>query len=1057
MKINESASTFRNTPDEELHRQISLCSTNKNPIFTLNLKWYFTSVNEACETLFGYTSSELLNMTILEIIYYEDILLAMKAFEQSLEKKFQNVIMRVTNKYGKIVYLNVTILPNIIEEQMADVYCISKDITEQKTTEESFVDPALQDYLTGLPDRKMLDQHLQNKLLAAQKNLQAAVVFIYLDRFKVLNNSLGSLTGNLLLKEVSKRLKNILNDEDSIFRQGDNEFIVILFDANRKFVTRVVKRIMHVLSDPFKIGLYDIIAPPFIGISLYPEDGDSAESLIKQAEFAMYQAKKIGKNTFQFYSSYGYKENMSPLKIETDLHKALERNEFLLHYQPKINLKTGNIVGVEALLRWNHPELGMLSPNTFIPIAEETGLIILIGEWALIAACKQNKEWHQQGFSPIISVNLSARQFTESDFVGTVARALRETALEPHYLDLEITESMTADIERTILTLRKLKKLGVRISIDDFGTGFSSLNYLKQFPVDTLKIDQSFVRELHNNPNDETIVKTIISMAHNLNLSVVAEGINTKEQLVFLQQHLCDEGQGYLFSKPIPANTLSERLPEIQQMVKELGVSQDVNERMWTEELLRMARKELDDTIRLQQGLIFKFKKINGRFVHTLCDGELLYRLGYIPNEIIGKELQDFLPKEIAKRKEQYYQQVWNNEELVNYEMELNGIHYLSILRPVKRGGEVVEVIGSCMDITDRKMAEKALRESENKYRLIADNTTDLIIILDLDGKILYASPSNKNVLGYSQETLEGRSVCEIIHPEDVSFLSIQYNNMVETKMPSMMEFRIINNTGEWILVESFVSPVVEENGCVKHFVLVGRDITQRRKAEELLWNSEKLSLVGELAAGIAHEIRNPITSIKGFIQLFRQGFMKENYFDIILSEFDRIEDIIKEFLALAKPQEIKPEKVSIYRLIKKVQTLLESEANLQNIEFSVEIESDLPMIICDPNHIKQVFLNICKNSIEAIERNKKGLIQIKVWRESDELVIKITDNGIGISEERLQRLGEPFYSNKEKGTGLGLMVSFRIIKEHKGTMKFNSKENIGTTVEVRLPFSPNK
>ncbi|OES45852.1 hypothetical protein BA724_01440 [Domibacillus iocasae] len=764
----------------------------------------------------------------------------------------------------------------------------------------------------------------------------------------------------------------------------------------------------------------------------------------------MYKAKKAGKNNYKFY--FSNEHELNPLQMEVDLYKALERDELLLHYQPKLSLKTGNIVGVEALIRWNHPERGMISPAAFIPIAEETGLIIPIGEWALYTACKQNKAWQEKGFSSVIAVNLSATQFTQANFVHTIASILNETGLDPQYLELEITESMTLDIERTISTLQQLKNLGVHISIDDFGTGFSSLNYLKQFPVDTLKIDQSFVRELYNNPNDETIVKTIISMAHNLNLNVVAEGIETKEQLVFLQEHLCNEGQGYFFSKPLPANELENIFQEVQQMVKKHGISQDMNERMWAEELIYKAKKEMQDTVRLQQGMILKFKKINDRFIHTLCDGELLYRMGLIPSQVVGKALHDFLPIESAKEKTKYYQRAWEGEDLVTYESVINGLSYLASLRPIKRGGEVIEVISSCVDITAYKKAEEALRESEYKYRLIAENMTDLIWLLDSNGQVLYTSPSHETVLGLSKKDFIGNKTSDKVHPEDVGYFKEKLEQIVKSKASSQLEFRFLHTNGNWILVECVGTPVMGENGETEHIIMVGRDITEKRKAEERLSKSEKLTVVGELAAGVAHEIRNPLTSIKGFVKLMQQGMVNENFFDIILDEFNRIEEIINEFLNLAKPQEIQLKKSDLKKILKDVETLLESEAHLQNVQIYQQVEQNIPPITCDPNLIKQVVINLIKNSIEAMPNG--GSVNIQAIKEETNVLIKIIDNGVGINEARLQKLGEPFFSNKEKGTGLGLMLCFRIISQHKGTIIFQSKENQGTTVEVRLPLS---
>jgi diguanylate cyclase (GGDEF)-like protein/PAS domain S-box-containing protein len=1026
---------------------ISILDNLSSGFFIIDSNWVITYLNKSMENWVGKKRENLVGYNIWNVlpdaietnIYY----LYHKVVEEQIPVIFENYYERTQ------VWLKVT-----VEPYNKGIIGYVTNITDYKKNEQTIKHITFHGYLTGLPNRKMLNLRLSNELtIASEKEQNLALLLIDLDRLRLINDTLGNNVGDLLLKEVTKRLETSVSNQDIIFRQGGDEFIVILADSDRHEAIKVARRILGIFTNPFLIEGNKIFTSLNMGISYFPDDGETVEKLIKHANFAMYQAKKRGRNNYEFYSSHYHEVKINPLEIEMELHKAIEYDQFLLHYQPKVNLKTGTIIGVEALIRWTHPKWGMISPGTFIPIAEETGLIIPIGECCLYAACKQNIEWQKQGFSTVVSVNLSPRQFNQSNIVKTIETVLQKTGLEPHYLEIEITESTTCDIEHTILTLQQLKKLGVRISIDDFGTGFSSLNYLKKFSVDTLKIDLSFVRELHNNPNDETIVKTIISMAHNLNLNVVAEGIETKEQLVFLQQNLCDEGQGYLFSKPLPAVTLVEKLSKIQKIVSEHGISQDSNERMWLKELLSSAEKELQDTVRLQQGMIFKFKKINDRFIHTLCDGELMYRFGMITAQVVGKGLHDFLPIQNAISKTIYYQRAWEGEEFVSYEAELNGIHYLAILRPIKKGGEVIEVIGSCVDITARRIAEKALQESESKYRLIAENMTDIIMLLDSNGMVIYASQSLYTVLGILSKSYLGKGLFDFINPEDKLRVMNQFEQMLKTRSPSQMEARFLHSNGTWLLIEGVVTPVVGENGEIEHCIMVGRDITEKRKAEELLSKSEKLAVVGELAAGVAHEIRNPMTTIKGFIQLFQQGIIKQEFLDIIFSEFNRIEDILKEFINLAKPQDIQLKLANLKTILKDVETLLESEANLKNVQIHQEcLQQQLPQIMCDVNQLKQVFINLVKNSIEAI--TNRGFINIQASIEKENVLIKIEDNGIGISEERLKRLGEPFFSNKEKGTGLGLMLCFRIISQHNGTITVKSIENKGTTVEVRLPIS---
>ena len=336
-------------------------------------------------------------------------------------------------------------------------------------------------------------------------------------------------------------------------------------------------------------------------------------------------------------------------------------------------------------------------------------------------------------------------------------------------------------------------------------------------------------------------------------------------------------------------------------------------------------------------------------------------------------------------------------------------------------------------------------------YRLITENMTDLIAVFDLNRTMLYASPSHESVIGYPPIYLEGKNSLNEIPSDDQVIHSVLFEETVKNKQPCQFEFRISKGDDNWRIFEAVLTPILDEKGFVQYVVQVSREITEKRKAEELLWQSEKLSVVGELAAGVAHEIRNPLTSIKGFFQLLCQGVSKQEYFDVVNAEFNRIEDIINEFLTFAKPQAMELKNVEVKTLLKEVKTLLESKANLNNVQIFQEFDHNISKTLCDPNQIKLVFINLLKNSIEAMP--KGGKITIKVCTEAKHLLVKIIDNGIGISEDRIQILGEPFFSNKEKGIGLGLTACFRILRQHNGTITFKSKESQGTTVEVRLPI----
>ncbi len=437
------------------------------------------------------------------------------------------------------------------------------EIGEREVAENRVRHLALHDALTGLPNRRLLEQRLGEAIGAArQLGDVTCVMFIDLDRFKTINDSLGHPIGDRLLQLVSERLRECLRPIDTVSRVGGDEFVLVLPKVgSTEAAAQVASRILESLSVPYSVDEQMLRVTPSIGISMYPRDGGTARELIGNADLAMYQAKSLGRRTVQFYSAPDEPRAPQRLLLENELHGALDRGELTLFYQARVDLRSGALCASEALLRWRHPVRGLVSPAEFIPVAEDTGLIVPIGEWAIREACAQNRRWRDRGLRVRpIAVNLSARQFRDDGRLDAIPAILSEAGLSPRMLEVEITESVLMHHrEPTVALLAGLKELGVSIAIDDFGTGYSSLAYLKRFPVDSLKIDRSFVRDIDTDADDAAIVQAIIGLAHSLELRVVGEGVETAEQREFLTRAGCDEAQGFLFSRPMPSEQF-ERL-----------------------------------------------------------------------------------------------------------------------------------------------------------------------------------------------------------------------------------------------------------------------------------------------------------------------------------------------------------------------------------------------------------------------------------------------------------------------------------------------------------------
>lgn len=510
-------------------------------------------INEAGAKLVGAASPEDLIGQPAVIIAPPELV---ENIKRRIEKAGDEEVERIRFEFsanrldGNSIDVELSAMPILFGGRRA-VQVVGRDITERKKAEKTIQQMAFYDALTGLPNRNMFKRQL-SKALNNKGNQLLAVLFLDLDRFKVINDTKGHTIGDHLLKVVAIRLRDAVSEDGLVSRQGGDEFIILIENMERDNVATVAQRILRQFSIPIELEGEELFVTTSIGVSMYPADAHDEETLIKHADTAMYHAKDKGKNNVQFYESHLDFLTTRKMELENGLRKAVDQNQLILHYQPQVELSSGKMVGVEALIRWQHPVHGFISPAEFIPLAEETGLIVPLGRWVLKKACEQNKSWQDAGFPSIpIAVNTSVRQIEDDSFVDYVKEVLDQTGLDSHYLDLEITESVMQNIEKSTTILNELKRFGVKLSIDDFGKGYSSLTYLKHLPINNIKIDKSFVEDITEHSNQGSIVKTIIDMGHNLNFTVIAEGIENQEQLNFLIQNKCRKGQGFYFSKPL--------------------------------------------------------------------------------------------------------------------------------------------------------------------------------------------------------------------------------------------------------------------------------------------------------------------------------------------------------------------------------------------------------------------------------------------------------------------------------------------------------------------------
>ncbi len=565
---------------EQERAQVTLNSIG-DAVLSTDIAGNVTYLNVVAEGMTGWSRKEAIGRPLAEVFQIVDGITREPAHNPMAQAVKQNQTVGLT---ANCILIRRDGSESAIEDSAAPIHdrrgrvtgavIVFHDVSAARAITQKMAHLAQHDFLTDLPNRMLLSDRVASAIaLARRHGKKRALLFLDLDGFKHINDSLGHPTGDKLLQSVAKRLVTCVRGSDTVSRQGGDEFVVLLSEVEHaRDVARSAEKMLLAVAAPYSIAGKDLHITASIGISVYPDDGGDAETLIKSADTAMYHAKDKGRNNYQFFTEDMNVRAVERQFLEGNLRRALERREFVLHYQPKINLETGAITGVEALIRWRHPQRGLIPPALFVPIAEDCGVIVSIGQWVLREACRQAQAWIDAGLPPLpVAVNISAVEFQSKNFLEGVRAILRETRLNPRYLELELTESvLMQNAGSTAPALIALKTLGVRLAIDDFGTGYSSLSYLRQFPIDTLKIDQSFVREITAGSLDDTIVGAVISMGKTLKQRVVAEGVETGEQLAFLQRQHCGEGQGFHFSPPVSAEELVTLLKTGKQFIPQL-------------------------------------------------------------------------------------------------------------------------------------------------------------------------------------------------------------------------------------------------------------------------------------------------------------------------------------------------------------------------------------------------------------------------------------------------------------------------------------------------------
>jgi diguanylate cyclase (GGDEF)-like protein/PAS domain S-box-containing protein len=1020
-------------------------------------------VNQKLCDILGYSSEEMRRMTFQELTHPDDVTQGVEFMQQLLTGEINNFSLkkRYIHKDGQPVWTNVTISLVRSDRGEPDYFiAVTEDISLRKKAESQLDYLSNHDVLTGLPNRNLLKDRLEQEMAFAHRDKHlVAVLFVDLDRFKNINDSLGHVIGDQVIMAIATRLSSCIREGDTVARLGGDEFAMVLANmTHEEDVSIVANKVLQTVAQVVQASSHELLVTASIGISLYPRDGEDFNELLRNADTAMYRAKDSGRNMFQFYQQEMNARALDRLKLEGALRRALEREEFLLHYQPQVDLITGAMVGMEALLRWKQSGIGLVSPADFIPLAEESGLIVPIGEWVLREACNQVVAWKKAELPPLrVAVNLSARQFQQQNLVNMVSQVLEQTGCDPSGLELEITESVIMENpEQSAKTMHELTGMGIHLSIDDFGTGYSSLSYLKRFPIHSLKIDRSFVQDVTHDPDDAAIAMAVIALAHSMKLKVVAEGVENADQLSFLRQHRCDLMQGYYFSRPLPVEEVEKLMRDGAHFSPTPILALEP-----TSSLKPILDNVLDGIITIStRGIITSFNKAAEKM------------FGYQAEEIIGKNISMLMPASDAAQHDGHLERYTStgHSKIIGVGRDLfgkrkDGSEFAMSLGVTEAWLDNAQhFIGVVSDITARKQAE----ETQEKYHTILRTATDGFWIVSKNGRLLEVNDAYCRMSGYSRDELSNMHVPDLEAQESAEDTR-QHIDHIIAHGSDRFETRHRRKDGLIIDVEISVQFMPSGDQMLVVFV---KDITTRKHNEARLRLAKEEAEESSKAKSIflsimSHELRTPLNAVLGFGQLLEMDADsstpdQQQSIKYILSSGRHLLSLVNDLLDLSR--------IDVGKLVLNTQQVCVADVALSCVEQvksalarqkNITIENmitDASLVVrADDLRIRQVLINLLSNAVKYNKENGRVTVSCVIEKEG-RLRIQVQDAGNGISSDKLSLLFRPFERiDQEHGTipgvGIGLHIAKQLVEAMHGTIGVESEQGQGSTFWFDLPL----